>query len=170
MKEDKLLYILLAVSIIIAALLITARYSSGQALSQPVSASTSAETISNSSTYPQQLSRDTGSQATSQGKPMIYLGEFKASAYCPDKCCNGKWAGVTAMGTSLKPGYTVAVDPKIIPLGTSLYIEGIGYRTAEDTGGAIRGMRIDVCMTDHEAALFFGKKKLKVWRIEKCLK
>ena len=51
--------------------------------------------------------------------------------------------GVTATGTTVQKG-TVAVDPSVIPLGTSMYIPGYGYGTAEDTGGAIIGNMIDL--------------------------
>lgn len=79
-----------------------------------------------------------------------------ATAYCPCSKCCGKWAnGVTATG--LKAGYGVAaVDPKVIPLGTKLYVEGYGYCIAADTGGAIKGNRIDLCYNSHSAALASG--------------
>ena len=63
--------------------------------------------------------------------------------------------GITATGTKAKHG-TVAVDPKVIPLGTELYIEDIGniegdygYATALDTGGAIKNNRIDLVLSFH---------------------
>lgn len=52
-------------------------------------------------------------------------------------------SGVTATGTSVQKG-TVAVDPRVIPLGTSMYIPGYGYGVAEDTGGGIIGNIIDL--------------------------
>ena len=83
----------------------------------------------------------------------VLIGNFKLTAYCPGSCCNGKWAGKpTAMGTKLTPGRTIAVDPKVIPLGSRVAINIDGeWREfiAEDTGGAIKGNRIDVCMARH---------------------
>ena len=77
-------------------------------------------------------------------------GMFTITTYCPCAACNGKWAGMpTASGTPITPGRTIAVDPSVIPLGTSVYIEGIGTRIAEDTGGAIKGNRIDLAVSDH---------------------
>jgi len=66
--------------------------------------------------------------------------------------------GITFSGKKATEGRTIAVDPKVIPLGTTVYIEGIGYRTAEDTGPAIKGNRIDVFMNDVKEALKFGVK------------
>ena len=66
------------------------------------------------------------------------------------------------MGTRLRYG-VVAVDPRVIPLGTKLYIEGYGYAVAEDTGGAIKGNRIDLCYTDRAKAEAFGRRNVKVY-------
>ncbi len=90
---------------------------------------------------------------------------MNATAYCPCSRCCGKWSnGVTASG--LKAGYGVcAVDTRVIPLGTKLYVEGYGYCIAADTGGAIKGNRIDLCYGSHFAALNsgFGHKNVKVY-------
>ncbi len=64
----------------------------------------------------------------------------------------------------LKPAVgLVAVDPNIIPLGTRLYIEGYGYATAADTGGSIKGNRLDVFMEDKGQCLSWGRKTVKVY-------
>jgi 3D (Asp-Asp-Asp) domain-containing protein len=84
------------------------------------------------------------------------LGEFKLTAYCPCKKCNGKWVGEpTASGTDLTVGRTIAVDPEVIPLGSIVDINGFRY-VAEDTGSAIKGNRIDILFPSHEEALDFG--------------
>ncbi len=75
--------------------------------------------------------------------------------------------GITASGNYVKDHHTIATDPSVIPLGTKVYIEGIGIRTAEDTGGAILGNRIDVYMNDLSAAVQFGVKRgVKVYILE----
>ncbi|SDB98681.1 3D (Asp-Asp-Asp) domain-containing protein [Paenibacillus sp. UNCCL117] len=72
--------------------------------------------------------------------------------------------GITYSGSKAEEGRTIAVDPKIIPIGTTVFIDGIGIRKAEDTGSAIRGARIDVFMQDVNEALQFGvKKNVKVY-------
>ena len=86
----------------------------------------------------------------------VSLGTFKLTAYCPcEKCC-GEWAdGFTYTGTVATAGRTVAVDPSVIPLGSTVRINGHDY-IAEDIGGAIKENRIDVFFDSHQAALQFG--------------
>ncbi|ASS76329.1 hypothetical protein CIG75_16160 [Tumebacillus algifaecis] len=75
--------------------------------------------------------------------------------------------GITASGKYVKDQHTIATDPAVIPLGTKVYIEGIGIRTSEDTGGAILGNRIDVYMNDLKEAIQFGvKRNIKVYILE----
>jgi len=58
--------------------------------------------------------------------------------------------------------FTVAVDPKVIPLGSVLWIEGLGLGMASDTGRLIKGRRIDICFTTMREAWYFGKKSVEV--------
>jgi uncharacterized protein YabE (DUF348 family)/3D (Asp-Asp-Asp) domain-containing protein len=67
--------------------------------------------------------------------------------------------GITASGTRVKEGRTIAVDPNVIPLGWWVYIEGIGFRRAEDKGSAIKGKKIDIYYDSEAKAERFGKKK-----------
>ncbi|WP_106769557.1 G5 domain-containing protein [Paenibacillus faecalis] len=64
----------------------------------------------------------------------------------------------TASGTRVTEGRTIAVDPNVIPIGWWVYIEGVGFRRAEDTGGAIKGNKIDVYFDTVKSALNFGRK------------
>ena len=102
---------------------------------------------------------------------MEYAGTFTLTAYCNCRKCCGKWAGgPTASGLMPEAGRTIAVDPDVIPLGTIVYIEGFGYFTAEDTGSAINGNRIDVYMGSHSEARNFadgaGSCKAEVYIIK----
>lgn len=79
--------------------------------------------------------------------------------------CGGSGTGRTATG--IKAGYGVAaVDPRFIPLGTRLYVEGYGYAVAADTGGAIKGNRIDLAIdTKHDARRIRGISGRKAVRV-----
>lgn len=74
--------------------------------------------------------------------------------------------GITSTGKQIKEGY-VAVDPKVIPYGTRLYIDGYGVAVAEDTGGAIRGNRIDIYMPSKDDCIEWGVQNRKVFIIGK---
>ncbi|GIP50754.1 Cell wall-binding protein YocH precursor [compost metagenome] len=65
----------------------------------------------------------------------------------------------TASGTRVTEGRTIAVDKDVVPLGWWVYIEGIGFRKAEDTGGAIDGNKMDVYYDTLKDAKNFGRKK-----------
>ncbi|MFR1863041.1 MAG: peptidoglycan-binding protein [Dialister invisus] len=71
----------------------------------------------------------------------------------------------TARGHRLRRGY-VAVDPKVIPLGTNLYVEGYGYAVADDTGGLIKGNRIDLAVDSYAEAIAYGVKDVQVYVLE----
>ena len=91
----------------------------------------------------------------------VFLGEFTLTAYCPRRCCCGKWAsGYTATGAWATEGCTIAVDPDVIPYGsrdTLIWPDGTQHTyTAEDCGSGIQGNHIDVFFNDHQAARVFG--------------
>ena len=89
-----------------------------------------------------------------------YLGEFTITAYCPCEDCCGRWAdGVTASGLPAGPGI-VAVDRSVIPLGSTVVINGQRYLAA-DTG--VTGNRVDICMTSHEDTVAHGVRTAEVW-------
>lgn len=95
--------------------------------------------------------------------------DCKLTAYGPGMESTGKRPGdpaygVTASGRLAQPLHTVAVDPRLIPLGSLLYIDGIGYRVAEDVGGAVKGPHIDLYFPrDEEARIFGVKRHVKVY-------
>lgn len=84
---------------------------------------------------------------------------MNASAYAPNY---GPGVGsITANGMKAQKG-VVAVDPRVIPLGTRLYIDGYGHAIAADTGGAIKGNRIDLCYNTPGECFRFGRRTVKV--------
>ncbi|WP_144463515.1 LysM peptidoglycan-binding and 3D domain-containing protein [Siminovitchia fortis] len=96
--------------------------------------------------------------ASPQGKEMTVT----ATAYTAS--CNG-CSGVTATGIDLRanPGQKViAVDPSVIPLGSKVFVEGYGTAIAGDTGGAIKGNKIDVFVPSKSEAMNFGVKTVKI--------
>ncbi|MPN44969.1 Cell wall-binding protein YocH [bioreactor metagenome] len=63
----------------------------------------------------------------------------------------------------MEEGTTIAVDPDVIPIGSYVYIEGVGVRKAQDTGSAIRGNTIDLFLGTHGETEEWGVKYLKVY-------
>lgn len=88
--------------------------------------------------------------------------EMTATAYTPGPESNPDGNGLTYTGVPARRGI-VAVDPRVIPLGTRLYIEGYGTALAADIGGAIKGNRIDLCVDTVAEADEFGIRKVKVY-------
>ncbi|NEU30570.1 LysM peptidoglycan-binding domain-containing protein [bacterium LRH843] len=87
---------------------------------------------------------------------------MKATAYTAS--CEG-CSGITATGINLKENpnaKVISVDPSVIPLGSKVYVEGYGEAIAGDTGGAIKGNKIDVFIPSKQDAINFGVKQLKV--------
>lgn len=87
-----------------------------------------------------------------------YMGEFELTAYC--------YGNITATGTTPKVNHTIAVDPKIIPYGSKVYIDGYGTYTAEDTGGVIKGNIIDIYMGSYDECMQFGRRKAEIYLLE----
>lgn len=97
------------------------------------------------------------------------LGTFRTTGFCNCKRCCGKWAGgKTASGVYPVEGETIAVDPKVIPLGSMVMVDGHIY-WAQDTGSGIKGNRIDVYYEDHNRAWNHGVKHQRVfiWKEDK---
>lgn len=97
---------------------------------------------------------------TSDGASFYYTSSMtvEATAYT--------WTGNrTATGTWPKVG-TIAVDPKVIPLGTKVYVSGYGFAVAEDTGGAIKNNIIDLYMDTNEACINWGRRNVTLYILE----
>lgn len=98
-----------------------------------------------------------------------HQGVYTVTAYCAcPKCCGKAYDdpayGITATGTTVTEGRTIAVDPKVIPYGTEVFFDGKGY-IAEDCGG-FKGRHIDVYIADHNEALEYGLQEWDVCFLE----
>lgn len=92
---------------------------------------------------------------------------MRSTAYTSSKACTGKSPGdkgygITASGMKAQYG-VVAVDKNVIPLGTKLYIEGYGYAVAGDTGGAIKGNKVDLYFDSYNECIKYGVKDVTVY-------
>ncbi|MCF8887520.1 MULTISPECIES: 3D domain-containing protein [Priestia] len=106
----------------------------------------------------QQQQQPAESSQQASGKSMT----VEATAYTAN--CAG-CSGTTATGVDLKANpnqKVIAVDPSVIPLGSKVYVEGYGEAVAADTGGAIKGNRIDVFVPAEGDAQQFGRKSVKI--------
>lgn len=113
---------------------------------------------------------ETDREVDTQATEPVSLGNFKLTGYCPCEICCGKWAsnrpnGIVygAIGEELKEGYSIAVDPDVIPYGSEVIINGKTYK-AQDCGGAIKGNRIDLYFESHSDALEFGVRYAEVFK------
>lgn len=95
-----------------------------------------------------------GTRATIDGFAYTRTMTVKAYSYTG--------GGRTAMGTQARVG-EIAVDPSVIPLGTSVYIEGVGVRRAEDTGGNIKGNTIDIYMNTRSECINWGCRYVTIY-------
>ncbi|UYZ20330.1 3D domain-containing protein [Mesobacillus jeotgali] len=106
-------------------------------------------------------------QVTAQpaaAKPAAATNQITVEATAYTANCTG-CSGITKTGVNLKTNpnaKVIAVDPTVIPLGSKVYVEGYGYATAEDIGGAIKGNRIDVFIPTQSGALQWGRKQVKL--------
>lgn len=90
---------------------------------------------------------------------IAYLGKFTLTYYSKEQFPDATYTGVMPQA-----GITVAVDPNLIPLGSQLYINGLGVRYAQDTGGKIKGNNIDVFVDTTAEAIKLGRQKqIDVW-------
>lgn len=105
----------------------------------------------------------TSSTHKSEGKKTFQMEATAYTAYC-----NG-CSGTTATGIDLRANpnqKVVAVDPAVIPLGSRVYVEGYGEAIAGDTGGAIKGQKIDLYMQSEADAYAFGRQQVTVTLLE----
>jgi 3D (Asp-Asp-Asp) domain-containing protein len=97
-------------------------------------------------------------------KPQIFV----ATAYEGSAVSCGYWARFHKTFTGIRPKRgVIAVDPRVVPLHSKLYIEHYGYAQAEDTGGAIKGKRVDLFMNTISECRKWGRRKVKVYILPK---
>ncbi|MCD9026256.1 3D domain-containing protein [Cohnella silvisoli] len=89
----------------------------------------------------------------------VTLTAYSAGFASTGKSKGDSGFGVTSSGATVREGRTIAVDPRVIPIGWWVYIEGIGFRRAEDTGSAVKGKKIDVYYDSEKHANNFGLKR-----------
>ena len=99
---------------------------------------------------------------------LVYMGNFKITFYCDERrehICGGN--GITASGKPTEIGITAAADWGILPKGSMVYIENIGFREIQDRGGAVNDKHIDVLVQGHQEALNLGTHYNGVWLLVK---
>lgn len=96
------------------------------------------------------------------GSDYTYIGECIITSYCPCEICCGSYAdGLTATGVPAEPGI-VAVDPDIIPLGSTVILNDREYMAAD---AGVKGLAIHICAAEHKEALAYGVQRQDVWVI-----
>ena len=100
-----------------------------------------------------------------------YIGEFEITYYTANFESTGKnpgdkGYGITKSGEPVKENYTAATDWSVLPKGTIIYIEGVGIRVSTDTGGAIKGEKIDVFEPSYDVAMEKGRHMAGVYVIK----
>lgn len=103
--------------------------------------------------------------ATSGGGSLVPLGIFKSTAYCPCYSCSEGWGRNTSTGAMASASHTIAVDPRVVPYGSKLMINGIIY-TAEDRGGGVRGKHIDIFFNSHGETRQYGARNVEVFLVQ----
>lgn len=98
------------------------------------------------------------------------IEDVKVTHYCCCVKCCGKDDGITYSGVKAVPGVTVAVDTSIIPLGSDVLVDYgdgiINYYRADDTGSAIKGNKLDLCVGSHQEAINLGVRTATVYWVE----
>ena len=108
-----------------------------------------------------------GSSAGTQtsGAGLRPLGVFKTTAYCPCSQCSEGWGRRTSTGAIAASNHTIAVDPRVIPYGSRIMINGVIY-TAEDRGGGVKGNHIDIFFNTHGETRQYGTRNVEAFLVE----
>lgn len=147
-------------------------------IKEPTSSSDSAVAIYDKSELPEWPGPPVLQEQLPEIDGIVYLGEYTITGYCSCARCCGEWAskqsGGVIVGAANQPlvaGISAAALQENLPLGTAVYIEGIGVRIVQDTGpnsvfARYDGRLIDVYCNTHAEAVALGKSEKRVWIIE----
>ncbi len=93
---------------------------------------------------------------------LVSLGYFRTTGYCPCRICSEGYGRTTSTGALATANHTIAVDPRVIPLGSKIMINGIVY-IAEDRGGGVKGNHIDIYFDTHSQTTQHGNQMQEVF-------
>lgn len=102
---------------------------------------------------------------TPEADGVTSLGLFRTTAYCPCYQCSEGWGRQTSTGAVATANHTIAVDPRVIPYGTKVMINGVVY-TAEDRGGGVKGNHIDIFYDTHSQTRQHGSRTVEVFLVQ----
>ncbi|MFJ7827847.1 3D domain-containing protein [Psychrobacillus sp. NPDC096623] len=137
---------------------------SGEGIPETVNKVAAASTVARSSPPTEASEAPKITVSSSIKEPTSYGKEMIVTATAYTAYCTG-CSGTTAYGIDLRANpnqKVIAVDPRVIPLGTKVWVEGYGEAIAGDTGGAIKGNKIDVFMPSYDNAIAWGVKEVKI--------
>ena len=126
---------------------------------------TTTESIKIITNFPKEQEDMQSHEETQPKTEWVSLGTFITSGYCNESyyhMCNDGTADTTATMTIPTAGRTIAVDPRVIPYGSEVMINGHTY-IAEDCGSAIKGKRIDILYDNHDIAFAHGMQEVEVF-------
>ena len=125
--------------------------STQESLTKEIKKSTSLEEMIEKSKIELESANTTIADLKSEEYEFVYMGDFRYTYYCDERyehIC-GYGLGLTASGKPTEVGRTVAADTSVLPMGSIIYVEGIGFREVMDRGGGVNGKHIDILMTTH---------------------
>ena len=108
---------------------------------------------------------DVAAAAGTEAGNLRSLGVFKTTGYCPCNSCSEGWGRHTSTGAIAAANHTIAVDPRVIPYGSKIMINGIIY-TAEDRGGGVKGNHIDIFFNTHGETRAYGTRNVEVFLVQ----
>lgn len=126
---------------------------------------TGSEKFDNTVTYTNKTSNENQSAENENGASSLKsLGVFRTTGYCPCYQCSEGWGRHTSTGAIAKSNHTIAVDPRIIPYGSKVMVNGVVY-TAEDRGGGVKGNHIDIFYDTHAQTRQHGNLQQEVFLV-----